>query len=429
MKTALTPGQIFQALATGKFATLTKISPRGALQLRKLKNGTGMFYWRSEHNGKELREPIGAFDISAPPKSLKPTERGYSFNAAVRAAEILSTQHLENIDHGGYQSLKIAKKKQQVQALEKTQELEKQTLEKLLLAYCDHLQNLGKISHQEARNVLRLHVIEAFPKLAQSPAAQITTEQIADVMRKLIQNGKRRSANKLRSYMRAAFQCAKSAKTNPSIPLSFKNFAISINPVSDTTPDPQGNQADKNPIDFFGLQRYWMHVKSRNDYRSALLRFHLATGGQRIAQLLRLTNADIHSDHIVLHDPKGRTGQRARSHVVPLTSVARLALEQCRASGEFAFTSDGGKTHITGTTLSSWAQAAAKEAGLIDFQAKQIRSGVETLLASASVSSDIRGRLQSHGISGIQNRHYNAYEYLPEKLQALEKLIELLEKK
>jgi hypothetical protein len=59
--------------------------------------------------------------------------------------------------------------------------------------------------------------------------------------------------------------------------------------------------------------------------------------------------------------------------------------------GEFAFTSDGGKTHLTGTTLSAWAQAAAAEAGLADFQAKQIRSGVETLLASASVSSDIRG--------------------------------------
>jgi len=114
--------------------------------------------------------------------------------------------------------------------------------------------------------------------------------------------------------------------------------------------------------------------------------------------------------------------------VVPLTNVARLALEQCRAPGEFAFTSDGGNTHLTGTTLSAWAQAAAAEAGLADFQAKQIRSGVETLLASASVSSDIRGRLQSHGISGIQNRHYNAYEYLPEKREALEKLINLLER-
>jgi hypothetical protein len=88
MTTTQTPGQIF-ALPAGKFATLAKISPRGALLLRKLKNGSGMFYWRSEHNGKELREPIGAFDTSAPPKSIKPTERGYSFSAAVRAAEVL----------------------------------------------------------------------------------------------------------------------------------------------------------------------------------------------------------------------------------------------------------------------------------------------------------------------------------------------------
>ncbi|MBB2777970.1 UNVERIFIED_ORG: integrase [Comamonas terrigena] len=428
MTKAQTPGQIFHAMQAGKFTTLAKITPRGSLQLRKLKNGSGMFYWRTEHNGKELREPIGAFDTSAPPKSVTPTDRGYSFNAAVRAAEVVATAHLGNIDSGGYQSLKTAKRKEQTLALQKAQELEEHTLEKLLIAYCDLLQDLGKTSHQEARNVLKLHVMQAFPRLAQTPASHVTTEQVADVMRRLVQDGKRRTANKLRSYMRAAYECAKSAKTNPSIPLSFKGFGIASNPVSDTAPDPHGNQADKNPINFGGLQTYWRHIKNLNDYRSALLRFHLATGGQRIAQLVRLTNADVYADHFVLHDPKGRTGQRARTHIVPLTREAKLALEQCRANGPLTFTSDGGKTHISATTLSGWAQDAARAAGLVNFQAKQIRSGIETLLASAGISSDIRGRLQSHGISGIQNRHYNAYEYMSEKLLALEKLIDLLER-
>ena len=60
------------------------------------------------------------------------------------------------------------------------------------------------------------------------------------------------------------------------------------------------------------------------------------------------------------------------------------------------------------------------------FKAKRLRSGVETLLSSAGVSRDVRGRLQSHGISGVQATHYDAHDYLPEKKQALETLFALL---
>ena len=62
-----------------------------------------------------------------------------------------------------------------------------------------------------------------------------------------------------------------------------------------------------------------------------------------------------------------------------------------------------------------------------DFSAKRIRSGVETALASLMVSKDDRGRLQSHGISGVQARHYDGHEYTDEKRAALQKLLKFLE--
>jgi hypothetical protein len=91
----------------------------------------------------------------------------------------------------------------------------------------------------------------------------------------------------------------------------------------------------------------------------------------------------------------------------------------------FAISTDGGKTHLAATTLSRWAVAAATD--IENFQAKRIRSGVETLLASLKISSDIRGRLQSHGISGVQARHYDAHDYVDEKRHALETLFAALE--
>ena len=86
---------------------------------------------------------------------------------------------------------------------------------------------------------------------------------------------------------------------------------------------------------------------------------------------------------------------------------------------------DAGETHIAATTLSNWAADVASD--IPAFATKRIRSGVETLLASVRVASEIRGRLQSHGISGVQSRHYDAYDYLDEKRQALKTLFRLLD--
>lgn len=54
-----------------------------------------------------------------------------------------------------------------------------------------------------------------------------------------------------------------------------------------------------------------------------------------------------------------------------------------------------------------------------NFQTKRLRSGVETVLAKANISGEKRGRLQSHGISGVQSRHYDGHDYMDEKLEAL----------
>ena len=80
---------------------------------------------------------------------------------------------------------------------------------------------------------------------------------------------------------------------------------------------------------------------------------------------------------------------------------------------------------MAATTLSRWAVEAA--ADIPDFQAKRIRSGVETILAAAMISTEIRGRLQSHGISGVQARHYDGHDYLEQKLSALKTLFGLLD--
>jgi integrase len=376
-------------------------------------------------NGKTTREPVGAYDPSASPKSLQPTTRGYSIQAAIRAAEALANRHHEHKDRGGHIAIKAAEKAAQAVAAAASEEARTHTLENLLSDYCDHLELMGRSAHRDARSIFKNHVVEAWPKLAAMPAREVSMEQVADMMRRALELGKGRTANKLRSYIRAAYQTAKAARSKASIPVRFKSYRISSNPAADTEPDESANKADKRPLSAEELSNYWQCIQAIPGFKGAVLRLHLMTGGQRIEQLVNLRTENVSSERITLFDSKGRPGKPPRPHTLPLIPAAAAALLECKPHGDYALSTDGGETHLAATSLSGWAVEAVADQ-IPDFQAKRIRSGVETLLASARISSEIRGRLQSHGVSGVQARHYDGHDYLAEKRQALVTLHKLV---
>lgn len=427
MSAKKTPGQVINGLTPGKFANLGKVNPSGSLEARKLASRAIVFYWRSTIGGKTERVVIGTYDSSASPKSLKPTIKGFSVEAAQRAAEELAQKHQDNKASGGYPALVAAEGEAKRRAVAAKHEADKHTLESLLEDYCRNLEGLGRTAFKDARSIFKLHVIEAWPKIAALPANQVTGEEVADMMRRVLELGKGRTANKLRSYVRAAYQTARAARSKASVPLHFKAYNVVANPAADTEPDEAQNKADKRPLSAAELRNYWEVIKTMDGFKGAVLRLHLLTGGQRIEQLVKLLSSDVSGDSILLYDGKGRPGKPPRPHTVPLIPAAAAALLDCKPQGHFALSTEGGKTHLGAITLSAWAVEAA--ANIADFQAKRIRSGVETLLASVGVSSEIRGRLQSHGIAGVQARHYDGHDYLKEKRKALETLFNHLQRK
>jgi len=48
---------------------------------------------------------------------------------------------------------------------------------------------------------------------------------------------------------------------------------------------------------------------------------------------------------------------------------------------------------------------------------------VETPMAGAGISMEVRAQLQSHGLGGVQNRHYDRHRYMAEKVNALRGLL------
>jgi integrase len=388
---------------------LVRDSDKKGLRLRVTKAGGKHWQFETRIKGKLFTRALGGWPAVSLDSARKEAHR------------------LRGLTEAGTDPRDAEREIQTAKEVEKATAIQNKTytLEKLLNEYCDYLKSLGRISHSAARSIFKVHVFEPWPKVAALPANKVTGEQIADMMRKTIEAGKDRTANKLRSYIRAAYQVAKASRSKAGIPLAFKAFNVKSNPAGDTEPDESANRADKRPFTADELKTYWQAIKPMPGFIGAVLRLHLLTGGQRIEQLTCLLTANVSPDSITLFDSKGRPGKAPRPHTVPLVPAAAAAMLVINAKGAFALSMDGGKSRLGERTISDWSKAAG--ACIVDFQAKRIRSGVETLLASKRISSDIRGRLQSHGISGVQARHYDGHEYMDEKREALETLFKVLE--
>ncbi|MEO6342749.1 MAG: hypothetical protein ABIO49_06325 [Dokdonella sp.] len=82
------------------------------------------------------------------------------------------------------------------------------------------------------------------------------------------------------------------------------------------------------------------------------------------------------------------------------------------------------RAHRVKDVADAVAQAGKREKGT--FTVDDLRCTVETRLAAAGVSVEIRAHLQSHGLGSIQARHHDRHDYPIEKSAALESLHRLL---
>jgi len=310
------------------------------------------------------------------------------------------------------------------------------TLEKLCDWYVTHQEGKGKTSARDAKNLFKNHVKTS--EFASLPARSLTAKQATAIIRAVVEKGHARTAAKLRAYLRAAYALAQGAETNPEAPAALLHFGVETNPVASTGALSSANNTRDMVLtqDELGECMRLLAERREKQYDDALAAFELSIllGGQRIAQVLRLTLADVdqNAGTITLFDPKGRR-KTARRHVLPLTNTAKklveVILEKRRADWLF-----GDKSAQTvpdtvarkGSEVLRQAQENLGEADLDlfaatrDIQVRDLRRTAETVFAAMGISKDLRAQIQSHGLGGVQDRHYDRHDYMGEKLRALE---------
>ncbi|CAN0605130.1 unnamed protein product, partial [Ectocarpus sp. 12 AP-2014] len=169
------------------------------------------------------------------------------------------------------------------------------------------------------------------------------------------------------------------------------------------------------------FRAYWKHVQKLEEPHRSVAMMHVLTGGQRMVQLARTKLEDIDRDSktLRLEDRKGRR-KKPRVFRIPLLPQALDCVETTTQDGPFIFSADLGRTPMSDQFVSDIAAKICDtmaEAGELEgssFTGKIIRATIETRLMDKPyrVSSDVLKRLLSHGMGGIQEKHYAIDDFL-----------------
>lgn len=407
---------------------------KGRLALRVTRAGTKIFYFRYRtQDGKYVAMAIGAYGSG-----------GLSLEAARREVARLQElhrnedskdvrAHLEaqaEADRLAQEATERETRERQLREAAEREVLARYTLRRLLEVYAEKLAAAGKQSARDARGIFDRHVFQAFPDLSAQPARTITARDVVAMLRRLTEQGKGRTAGKLRSYLRAAYSLALRAELDPEAPADLIRFDLTANPVAPTDALGAHNRARDRVLSESELRAFWMALGAESQNTRDALRLALLLGGQRLQQLLRAEAADVDLDALVitLRDGKGARKQ-PRIHALPLCddalAIVTPLVELAKTTPSRLLFSNDGHRGVTLETLSTAVHSistAMVKAGTASapFQMRDLRRTCETMLAALRISSDIRAQIQSHGLGGVQAKHYDRHDYAEEKRDALE---------
>ncbi|MDD3760958.1 MAG: integrase family protein [Acidithiobacillus sp.] len=376
------------------------------LEIRILPSGRKV--WQFRYTFQEKRKVLSFGDY-----------HGCSLKEARVLAQQARSELLQGIDPGIKRKAAKGKPTDKGNA---TEEQREKTLADLMGAYAEWKQQEGKVAYaQDVRNTTKRYILEGSPTLAQMAASALRSEDIAALIRPIHERGKIRMAAKLRSMLAAAFQAAFQAPFHPGLPKSLLGFNVQANPVLAL---PAGHGEARNRVlNQEEIGKYLSALLQGTGYVNHCLTLALFAGGQRPLQVARLSNADYLKDEgiLILRDPKGKR-RTPRLHHLPIGPKAQKLIESWVSSGQLSsplwFSMDG-ETPMSPSSLIHHAAKIQKRFDMAPFQVRDVRRTVETEMARMGFSKDLRAHLLSHGLGGIQDRHYDRYDRIDEKREAL----------
>lgn len=302
-----------------------------------------------------------------------------------------------------------------------TVEANQRTVAKLFAAYVDALRQDKRRSAGEVEAQLARAAAILGPETA---ASDVTPGHLTALLKTIHDRGARVMADRMRSYLRAAFSWGMKA-ANDYRAKTRQDWGIKSNPAALVKRDTGANVTRERNLSAAELKTLWRALDREGfaDGTGAAIRL-LICCGQRILETMRVAGADIDLEARLWSMPGHKT-KGGLPHVLPLPSqavdVLRPLIEQ-HGQGPL-FPAQRGESDLQrGTSLNKAMRRWSRATDFPDFQARDLRRTWKSRTADAGIDRHMRDVIQQHARGGdTGSKHYDRATYLPQMREAMGK--------
>lgn len=300
------------------------------------------------------------------------------------------------------------------------------TVKALFDDYVAHLKAKDKRSAEDVEYTLaRMAVRIGENQLAN----RVTSKDIVEAIRPTYDSGCASMADHMRGYIRSAYGWAIRSQNDYRSKASEK-FKLTTNPAYNIPTEPK--VAGERWLSVDELRAFWRwngttNINRNTDPRNYIAMKFLCMTGQRSEEIARLHASMINRRMNLIEWSKTKNG---KAHVLPITATVLDVLDRAVPNEHgFLFPSEVfPERHITDQTIRLVCARYCANTKANHFSPRDLRRTWKTLSGQAGISKEDRDRLQNHSKSDVSSVHYDRYDYLKEKRQAMEAWMSWFEK-
>ena len=384
------------------------------IKYRKGRRPIREYYFRDRSNGNDITVKLGTTETL---KSL--IEARHAGRAMANKSATVS-----NLKFQLEEEKRKAKESEAAAISERLRLNNLGTLSQLCEVYRDKMRSEDKSSHAKVYAALERYVIKPYPDLASKQANLITAEDIKLILKAMYDRGITTTINRTRGDLHAAFNVGLTYDHDITIQRADNLcFDISTNPVAKVKKIKQFERALKRFLKPEELHIVWDSCADHmNPVYASLLKIMVCTG-YHPAELMRLTIDDIQSEDKAIYMTKTKSGV---PNLIPLNRFAWSEIQNRIANTDSSgllfpsrVSNPKGDIYSRVSVLSNQVADMRTHLLIEAFTPRDIRRTVKTLMGRAGITKEMRDRIQNHAVSDVSDKHYDQYEYMPEKRAAM----------
>lgn len=304
---------------------------------------------------------------------------------------------------------------------------ERPTVERLFKAYVEAMKAAGRSSWPEVERALLTGKYNSADSLGRSKAAgAVDADDVAALLGAAYERGSRVAADRTRAYLSAAFNWGIHASHDYTAGDARQDWGIAANPAASVKRDEEANTARDRNLVADELRQVWHAIAGDgydDDTRDAV-RLMIACG-QRARETLRIEGAEVDLKAALWTMPAHKTKGGKHPHVVPLprqaVEILRERIKQCGDGWLFPSRDKAELPHLTDGGVSHALRRLMVDTKMKPFQMRDLRRTWKTRTGEIGIDRFVRDLLQQHARGDTGSKHYDRFEYLPQKRDAMRK--------